>query len=186
MTACLQPPPRHLKTLLPLPDMPNSNTTTAYDFEFESIEGGRMPLSDFRGQALLIVNTASRCAFTLQYGPLRELYKKYGGHGFSIIGVPSDDFHQEPEGNKEIKQFCQTSYLVNFPMTSKVKVRGRNAHPFFQWAHKQGGWFSGPSWNFYKYLIGTDGQLISWHLPSTSPLSRRITARIEQQTGFKP
>lgn len=162
------------------------NPESAYDFEFASIDGGRMPLSEYRGQTVLIVNTASRCVFTQQFAPLRDLYKKYGGHGFTIIGVPSNDFQQDPEDNQKIKQFCKVNYLVNFPMTSKVHVRGKDAHPFFKWAAKQGGWFSSPSWNFYKYLIGPDGQLISWHFPSTSPLSRRITGRIEQHLKYKP
>jgi glutathione peroxidase len=188
MTACFKALHTH-QMMLPQSrhkPMGKDHKQSAYDFEFESIEGGRMPLSDFRGQVLLIVNTASKCAFTTQFGPLRELYKKYGGYGFSVIGVPSNDFQQEPEDGPEIKRYCQVSHMVNFPLTAKTHVRGKNAHPFYQWAKKQGGLLSYPSWNFHKYLIGTDGQLLSWHFASTSPLSRRITLRIEQQIRYKP
>ena len=164
--------------------MSDSKNPTAYDFAFESIDGGPLPLSDYRGKMLLIVNTASLCAFTHQYKSLGELYKKYGDHGLTVIGVPSNDFQQEPEEGAKIKQFCQINYFTHFPLTAKVHVRGKNAHTFFKWIGAQGGFFATPKWNFYKYLIGTDGQLISWHLPTTSPLSRRITGRIEKQLHF--
>jgi glutathione peroxidase len=166
--------------------MTHKDPSSAYDFEFENIEGGRIALSDFKGKALLVVNTASQCVFTTQYGPLRDLHAKYSDHGFSVLGVPSNDFMQEPEDNEGVKRFCQVSHLVNFPLTAKTHVRGKHAHPFFKWAKKRGGLFSGVHWNFHKYLIGTDGQLISWHFPSTSPMSRGIVSRIEKQIKYKP
>lgn len=167
-------------------DMSTTTPDSAYDFELVTIDGAPLKLSDFRGQVLLVVNTASNCAFTTQYKPLCELYSRYGARGFSVIGVPSDDFNQELASNEEVKRFCTINYFVNFPLASKTHVRGKKAHPFYQWLKKQGGWFSGPSWNFHKYLIGTDGKLISWHMPSTSPLSKKITSRIEQQLQITP
>lgn len=154
---------------------------SAYDFTLESIDGAPMPLASYRGQVLLVVNTASRCLFTTQYKPLCELYNRYASRGFSVIGVPSNDFHQEPGDNEEVKRFCSVSHFVNFPLAAKSHVKGAQAHPFYKWLRKQGGLFSGPSWNFHKYLIGPDGRLVSWHMPSTSPLSGRIVSRIEKQ-----
>ena len=154
---------------------------TAHDFAFESLEGGALPLSQFKGKTLLIVNTASRCSFTVQYGPLRELHNKYADKGFSVIAVPSNDFNQEPDDNAKIARVCKESWLVNFPMTAKTSIKGPEAHPFFTWAAENGGLFASPKWNFQKYLIAPNGTLVNWYLPSTSPLAGRVIRKIEQQ-----
>ena len=107
----------------------------------------------------------------------RNLYEK---RGFTLLGVPSNDFLQEPMDNQAIARTCQESWLVNFPMTCKTSIRGKDAHPFFTWAAKEGGMFSTPKWNFHKYLIGPNGKLISWYLPTTSPFSGKIVRKIEQ------
>ncbi|NCY25358.1 MAG: glutathione peroxidase, partial [Alphaproteobacteria bacterium] len=121
--------------------------------------------------------------FSIQYGPLRDLHSKYSKRNFSVIGVPSDDFHQEPDDNTKIQRVCKESWLVNFPMTSKTHIRGKDAHPFFNWATKEGGFFSAPKWNFHKYLIAPNGTLVDWYLPSTSPMSRKIVGKIEGLLG---
>lgn len=153
---------------------------TAHDFTFESLEGKPLAMSQFKGKTVLVVNTASKCSFSVQYGPMRELQKRYENRGFTLLGVPSNDFAQEPLDAQQIQRVCKESWLVNFPMTSKTSIRGSGAHPFFQWAAKQGGLFSAPKWNFHKYLIGPDGQMIGWYLPTTSPMSGKVLRKIEQ------
>src|SRR5262249_31565271 len=115
---------------------------SAYDYEFKSIDGEVLKLSDFKGKTVLVVNTASRCGFTKQYEGLQKLNDEYKDQGFVILGVPSNDFgSQEPGTESEIKHFCTGVYRVTFPMTGKVVVSGGNAHPFYQWAaaQKKGG-----------------------------------------------
>lgn len=153
----------------------------AYDFEFTSIKGDRLPLSDFRGKVILIVNTASECIFTKQYAELQELWHKYKKYGLVILGIPSNDFGgQEPGANQEIGKFCKTSYGVSFPMTSKEIVRGRLAHPFYKWAREVLGGHTIPRWNFHKYLISRDGELVDFFVPFTKPMSRKVTKIIEK------
>ena len=113
----------------------------------------------FEGQVLLVVNTASKCGFTPQYEGLEALHAEYAGKGFSVVGFPSNDFMgQEPGTEKEIREFCTLTYGVKFPMFEKVSVKGDAADPFYQELAKQGG--GAPGWNFHKYLIGKDGQVI--------------------------
>ena len=157
-------------------------TQNAYDFSFTSlVEEQILPLQRFQGQVLLIVNTASRCGFTPQYAGLERLYQTYKAEGLVILGVPSNDFgRQEPGTNADITQVCQLTYGVTFPMTSKEKVRGKDAHPFYRWAKAQGGIGSGPKWNFHKYLISRTGQLIDYFHSTTSPESPRLQEAITQ------
>lgn len=146
---------------------------SAYDFDFTSIDGKPMPLSAWRGKALLIINTASFCGYTKQYAGLQELWTRYETAGLIVIGVPSNDFgEQEPKSEGEIKTFCEGSFGVTFPMTSKQDVVGSNAHPFYKWAAEAMSPAGVPNWNFHKYLIGRDGRLLrsfSTKLPPTSP-----------------
>jgi len=148
---------------------------TAYDFEFATLQGKPFPLGQFAGQPLLIVNTASKCGFTPQYAGLAEVWKRHKDDGLMVIGVPSNDFgQQEPGGADEIASFCEINYGVEFPMMAKVPVKGPDAHPLFRWLAAEGGFFSRPRWNFYKYLIGRDGQLSTWFGSPTKPESAKV------------
>jgi glutathione peroxidase len=138
---------------------------TAYDFSFESLQGEPMPLANYKGKVLLVVNTASKCGFTPQYKGLEALYNQYKGRGLVIIGVPSNDFGaQEPGSAKEISAFCQLNYGVTFPMTSRQVVSGDNAHPFYKWAYSVLGFGSAPKWNFHKYLIDRNGHIVDYFI----------------------
>jgi glutathione peroxidase len=154
---------------------------TAYDFGFTSIEGEPLPLESFKGKALLVVNTASRCGFTHQYADLQTVWERYRDRGLVVLGVPSNDFGaQEPGTEAEIKQFCEVNFDVDFPMTSKVHVKGDAAHPFYGWAARELGAVAKPRWNFHKYLISPDGRLVAWFATTTSPTSVKVTRRIEE------
>lgn len=152
----------------------------AFDFEFEGLNGGRMRLKDYAGHPVVIVNTASKCGFTPQYAGLEALWQKHKSDGLMVIGVPCNDFGgQEPGTASDIKSFCQVNYGVDFPMTGKVHVKGTETHPLFQWLAKQGGFWSKPRWNFYKYLITRDGQLKTWFGSITSPASGKFNKAVD-------
>ena len=136
--------------------------TDIYNFSLPSIDGGSLHLNDFRGKVLLIVNTASFCGYTDQYEGLQKLWVRYRDKGFVLIGVPSGDFgNQEHSSSKKIKDFCETTFGIDFPLTEKLHVRGPNAHPLYKWATGVLGQEQAPRWNFHKYLVGRDGQLVS-------------------------
>ena len=148
---------------------------TAYDFEFTTLQGEGFALGQFAGRPLLVVNTASKCGFTPQYAGLTQIWKQHQAEGLVVIGVPSNDFgQQEPGSADEIGSFCEVNYGVDFPMMAKVPVRGPDAHPLFRWLATEGGFFSRPRWNFYKYLIGRDGQLKDWFASPTKPGSAKF------------
>jgi len=154
---------------------------TAHDFGFENIEGGTLPLSQFAGQPVLIVNTASRCAFTHQYNALQALYDQYRDLGLVVLGVPSDDFGaQELATEAEVKHFCEVNFAIDFPMTTITRVQGRNAHPFYTWAEQDLGSAKAPRWNFHKYLVDPDGALIAAFDTTVPPDARQITEAIEK------
>ena len=154
---------------------------TAYDFTLTSLQGEALPLRRFAGRPLLIVNTASRCGFTPQYGGLQTLWQHYEPDGLTVIGVPSNDFAgQEPGGADEIGAFCSRNYGVSFPMTEKLRVRGPEAHPLFGWLGQEGGLLSRPRWNFFKYVIGRDGRLAGWFSSVTAPGSGRVRKALEK------
>lgn len=158
----------------------NPQHGTAYRFSFKTITGEPMPLERYRGKVLLIVNTASHCGFTKQYEGLQALWDQYGERGLVVIGVPSNDFgEQEPKDNHEILEFCRDSYGVSFPLTAKVTVRGKDAHPFYKWATDVFGQRGAPRWNFHKYLVAADGRLICWSSTGTKPLAKDLTEAIE-------
>ncbi len=160
---------------------PKATDKTAYDFDFESLNGEPMPLSAYKGKVLLMVNTASKCGFTVQYKGLEELYKKYKDKGLVVIGVPSNDFGgQEPGNAQEIKKFCQLNYGVTFPMTAKYAVSGDQAHPFYKWANEVLGFGSGPKWNFHKYLLDSQGKPVAYFGSNTTPESGKIAGAIEE------
>lgn len=156
------------------------NIKTAHDFVFKSIDGVTLPLSNFSGKALLVVNTASFCGFTKQYSELQTLWSRFKNKGFIVLGVPSNDFgQQEPGSETEIKEFCEINFDIDFPMTAKEKVKGENAHPFYKWAISKKGAIAKPRWNFHKYLINSNGELIDWFSSPTSPLSNRLIQSVE-------
>ncbi len=157
-----------------------ANAQSAFDFTFEAIEGGPMPLSKWRGKALLIVNTASFCGYTPQYEGLQALNEAYEQRGLVVIGVPSNDFGaQEPKPESEILGFCKGAYNISFPLTTKQMVKGDAAHPFYLWARKSLGDAQAPRWNFHKYLVSRDGRLISGYGASVAPRAPELIKAIE-------
>ena len=163
-----------------------AETGNAYQFDFVSIDGKPMPLSEFKGKTVLVVNTASQCGYTPQYSALEAVYKKYKDKGFVVVGVPSNDFGgQEPGSNAEIKKFCEGNYDVDFPLTAKYDVKGDNAHPFYKWAANVGGQPAVPAWNFHKLLIGPNGQLVSEWPSKVTPDSAAVQTAIEAQLAAK-
>lgn len=156
-------------------------SVSAHSLSFSAISGGDLPLAQFEGKLLLVVNTASKCGFTPQYQGLEALHQREERHGLVILGVPSNSFgRQEPGTEEQIQSFCSTRYQVSFPMTAKVDIRGKDAHPFYDWIRARAGWRGAPRWNFYKYLISPDGDLIDWFSPMTKPLSAKLARAIEQ------
>ena len=154
---------------------------TAYDFSFNTLEENKpLFLSDFKGKVILIVNTASKCWFTSQYEDLEKLYQDYKNKGLIIIGVPSNDFGNQELANSElIANFCKLNYHVTFPMTSKEKISGKDAHAFYLWAKKILAFGTTPKWNFHKYLINRQGKIIDYFHSLTSPKSKRFIKAIE-------
>ena len=154
----------------------------AHRYEFQTIEGESIKLSDLKGKAVLVVNTASQCGFTPQYAGLQKLHETYGDKGLVVIGVPSDNFGgQEFEQEAEVKNFTKEKFEATFPLAVISDVKGKNAHPFYQWANKEAGFLGSPKWNFHKYLIGKDGNLKQWFASTTAPDSKKIIAAIEQE-----
>lgn len=156
------------------------DTRSAHDFTFTAITGEDVPLAQFKGKPVLVVNTASECGFTPQYEELQQLWERYREQGLVVIAVPSNDFGgQEPGSAEQIKEFCQTQFGVDFVLTAKEQVKGEGAHPFYAWARESKGLLAAPKWNFHKYLIAPNGQIAEWYASTTSPMSDKITARIE-------
>ncbi len=154
---------------------------SAADFTLRSIDGTALPLEQFAGHPVLLVNVASACGFTPQYAGLQKLHEKYGAKGLVVLGVPSNDFGaQEPGSEKEIRQFCETSFGVGFPMAAKEHVVGGNAHPLYRWIAEQLGEGGAPRWNFHKYLIGKDGSLLEAWGSRTAPEAPEVVAAIEK------
>ena len=131
-----------------------------YDFEFIGIDGNKIELSNFKNKVLVVVNVASRCGYTPQYEGLQMLWSNYKNKNLVVIGVPTNNFKQEPGNNKEIKDFCETNFGINFPMTEKTNVIGKDAHPFYKWAKKNHGIGAIPKWNFHKIVIGKNGKVV--------------------------
>ena len=157
--------------------------TTAHDFKFAKLgEPGEINLSDYTGKAILVVNVASACGFTPQYRDLEALYEAKAASGLVILGVPCNDFGgQESGAEQEIREFCDASYHVTFPMTGKVEiVSAAKRHPFYQWIADQLGDTALPRWNFTKYLIGKDGALVESFSPKDAPLGPTMLEAIKQ------
>ena len=154
---------------------------SVYDFQALSIDGKPVSLDSMQGKVLLIVNTASACGFTPQFGGLEKLWKDYAGRGLVVVGFPSNEFGgQDPGNNSEIASFCQLNYGVSFPMMEKVKVNGDEAHPLWKWLTAEAPGILGLKaikWNFTKFLVGKDGQVLKRYAPTDKPES--ITKDIE-------
>ena len=160
------------------------SNTTVYDFDAKSINGKDVALSQFKGHVMLIVNTASKCGFTPQFGGLEELHKNYAGKGLVVLGFPCNQFgSQDPGADAEIAEFCQVNYGVSFPMMGKVDVNGPAAHPLYTWLSSEAPGLLGSKaikWNFTKFLIGKDGQVIRRYAPTDKPadLAKDIAAAL--------
>ncbi|MGV8960333.1 MAG: glutathione peroxidase [Stenotrophomonas sp.] len=159
--------------------------TTAFDFEAADLDGRVQPLSVYAGKVLLVVNVASKCGFTPQYAGLEQLWRRYGPQGLVVLGFPCDQFgHQEPGDAAQIRQFCSLNYAVSFPVLGKIKVNGAGADPLWQWLKQQKSGLLGIGaikWNFSKFLIGRDGQVVKRYAPTDTPES--LTADIEAALG---
>ncbi len=149
--------------------------SSIYDFQAQTIDGRTVPMSDFRGKVVLIVNTASKCGFTPQFEGLEKLWQSHGSKGLVIVGFPCNQFgHQDPGADSEIASFCQMNYGVSFPMMAKIDVNGPEAHPLYKWLTKEAPGILGTQgikWNFTKFLVGKDGQVLSRYAPLDTPKS---------------
>ena len=153
---------------------------SAHDFTFTDINQQPLSLAEFRGRPILIVNTASECGYTPQYADLQKLWERYRARGLVVLGVPSNDFGaQEPGTEAQIQDFCSTRYGVSFPLTAKQKVSGNDAHPFYRWIVEQLGEAGAPRWNFHKYLLDKEGNLVDLWPSRVEPLSKEITQAVE-------
>lgn len=167
---------------LPARKAPHAPMTTAHDFTFAKLdEPGEIKLEDYAGKAVLVVNVASACGFTSQYRDLEALYEAKVGKGLVVVGVPCNDFgHQEPGSEREIRDFCDTSYHVTFPMTAKAEISSpERRHPFYQWVADELGEGALPRWNFHKYLIGKDGALLGTFPSKAAPLGPEVLDAIK-------
>lgn len=147
------------------------------DLTFSSIDGGTLDLSDWEGQPVLVVNTASQCGFTPQFKGMQELYDRYRKDGLVVVAVPSDDFNQELESAEEVKEFCELTYGIDLPMTDITPVRGSDAHPFYKKVRAETGFV--PKWNFNKVLLSPDGSVAATWGSTTRPTARSIVREIE-------
>ncbi len=162
----------------PEPLMPE---TSVYSFTMKTINGREKPLADYKGKALLIVNTASRCGFTPQYKGMEALYEKYKARGFEILAFPANNFMgQEPGTDAEIKQFCDLNYKTTFPLFSKISVKGKGMHPLYQYLTSQPGFDGAISWNFNKFLISPDGRVAARYGSRTVPEDKELIAELEK------
>lgn len=150
-----------------------------HNFIVNDIQGNPFDLSTLKGKKVLVVNTASECGYTPQFGQMEELYKTFGGENFEIIGFPSNDFGaQEPLTNDEITTFCSKNYGVTFPMMEKITLVGDNPHPLYKWMKEQSG--ADVTWNFHKFLIDEEGIVVKHYGSNTLPIDEEIVSWIEK------
>ena len=150
-----------------------------YDFKIESISGEIIDLNKYKNKVILVVNTASYCGFTKQYGELQELWDQYRSKGLIVFGVPSNSFNQEKKNDEDVKKFCEVNFDINFPLTSITDVKGENVHELFKWAADNHGKSAIPKWNFYKILINKEGKVEDTYSSFTKPMSNKIIKKIE-------
>ena len=147
-------------------------------FSFKSIDGGSLDLSNYKGKAILITNTASRCGFTNQYSDLEKLHKAYKDKGLVVIAVPSNDFNQELSSNSKVKEFCNVSFGLTLPITEVTTIRGNKAHPFYSWLKREHGFQ--PKWNFYKVLLVKNGSFHASFNSFTKPNSSSLLKVVDE------
>ena len=159
----------------------NQVNANVYEFNFTSIDGKIIKLSDFKGKPMVIINTASLCGFTNQYTNIETIFRKYAEKDLTVIAVPSNDFgNQELSSNKKVKEFCTTNFNTSFLLTEITNIKGENGHPFFSWVKKEAGFLAFPKWNFYKYLINREGKLVAWYGSVTKPTAIKVIKEIEK------
>ena len=151
-----------------------------YDFKIKSITGEIIDLKDYKNKVVLLVNTASYCGFTKQYADLQILWDTYKSDGLIVLGVPSNSFNQEKKDDKEVKNFCEVDFNIDFPLSTITNVKGDNAHEIFKWAKDNYGKSAIPKWNFYKILINRDGKIEETYSSFTKPTSQKIIKKIEK------
>ena len=150
-----------------------------FDHSIKSIEDKIINLNEYTNKAVLLVNVASYCGFTKQYDDLQKLWDKYKDKGLIVLGVPSRSFNQEKKNEKEVKEFCEVNFNINFPMTSILEVKGNNAHDIYKWAKSTYGISAVPKWNFHKILINKEGIVVDTYSSFTKPESKKIILKIE-------
>jgi len=150
-----------------------------FDFKIESITGEVINLEKYKNKVILIVNTASYCGFTKQYDELQELWNLYKDKGLIVLGVPSNSFNQEKKNDKDVKEFCEVNFNINFPLTTITDVKGKNAHELFRWAKDNYGKSAVPKWNFHKILINKEGKVENTFASITKPMSKKVIKAIE-------
>ena len=151
-----------------------------YDFKIKDISGKELNFKNFKNKIVLMVNTASYCGFTKQYDDLQYIWDKYKNNNFVVLGVPSNSFNQEKNTNKEVKEFCEFKFNINFPITEITEVKGENAHPVYKWANENYGSSAIPKWNFHKILINKHGKVEDTYSSLTKPTSKKIISKIEE------
>ena len=150
-----------------------------YDFKIESISGEIIDFNKYKNKVVLIVNTASYCGFTKQYGELQKLWDQYKSRGLIVFGVPSNSFNQEKKNDEDVKKFCEVNFNISFPLSSITEVKGGNVHELFKWAADNHGKSAIPKWNFHKILINKEGKIEDTYSSFTKPLSNKIIKKIE-------
>lgn len=164
-----------LVTFLFLLQLQGDDTMNIYDIEVQTIENETITLERYKEKVLLIVNVASKCGYTNQYGGLQDLYERYNAQGFEVLGFPCNQFlEQEPGTHEEIKNFCSVNFGVNFPLFAKIDVNGKNTHPLYKYLKQEASGLLGSEaikWNFTKFLVDKEGKVIQRYAPSTKPSS---------------
>ena len=151
-----------------------------FDFNIKSISGDIIDLKEYKNKVVLVVNTASYCGFTKQYEDLQVLWEKYKSKGLIVLGIPSNSFNQEKANDKDVKQFCEVNFNIDFPLTTIINVKGKDAHEIYKWAENNYGKAAIPKWNFHKILIDKEGKIIDTFTSFTNPLSKKIINKIEE------
>ena len=161
-------------------DVYSNDEKKFYDLKINDISGKIIDFKDYKDKVVLIVNTASYCGFTKQYTDLQTLWEKYNSKGLIVLGTPSNSFNQEKQNNKEVKDFCEFNFNINFPLSEIIDVKGENAHEIYKWAKNNCGSSAIPKWNFHKILIDKNGQVIDTFASFTNPMSTKIVREIEK------
>ena len=156
-----------------------NNKKIFFDLQIESINGEIIDFKKYKNKVVLVVNTASYCGFTKQYGELQELWDQYKSKGLIVLGVPSNSFNQEKKNNEDVKKFCEVNFNISFPLSNITDVKGENVHELFKWAADNHGKSAIPKWNFYKILINKKGKVEDTYSSFTKPMSNKIINKIE-------